>query len=75
MTDFDEDQYSESYWRDRPDNPKNRKLARKQSCGCILCTCEEEQCQNCGAKYCGTHDDRADKIPNPIYEKRYNDNE
>ncbi len=27
-----------------------------QSCGCIICTCEnEEQCQGCGAKTCGYH--------------------
>ena len=42
-----------------------RTLARDQSCGCIVCFCEEEQCQNCGAKNCGTHD--VGKIPNPIY--------
>jgi len=41
-------------------------LAKYQSCGCIVCTCEdEEQCQGCGAQHCGTHP--VGQIPNPVY--------
>ena len=32
-------------------------LAKHQPCGCVLCTCEdEERCHGCGAKNCGTHE-------------------
>lgn len=31
------------------------RLAREQPCGCLVCTCEdEERCHGCGAKNCGT---------------------
>lgn len=31
-------------------------LAKRQPCGCVVCTCEnDDQCQGCGAKHCGTH--------------------
>lgn len=37
-------------------NPE-RNLNKFQSCGCVLCTCEDEiQCHGCGAKNCGTKD-------------------
>jgi hypothetical protein len=33
-----------------------RKLAKHQPCGCVICTCEdEERCHGCGAKNCGNH--------------------
>lgn len=36
-------------------------LAKHQPCGCVICTCEDEQqCQGCGAKHCGN---RADHPP------------
>lgn len=36
--------------------PPNRTLAKFQPCGCVVCTCEnDEQCQGCGAKNCGKH--------------------
>jgi len=42
-------------------------LAKFQKCGCIVCTCEDdEQCQGCGAKHCGTHEVCA--IPDPVFE-------
>ncbi len=42
-------------------------LSRHQPCGCIVCICEnEQQCQGCGAKTCGTHPVGA--IPNPVYD-------
>lgn len=41
-------------------------LAKHQPCGCVICTCEnDEQCQGCGAKNCGSHP--IGKIPNPVY--------
>lgn len=41
-------------------------LHKYQSCGCVICTCEnDEQCQGCGAKHCGTHP--LGEIPHPIY--------
>ena len=41
-------------------------LAKNQSCGCIVCTCgDEERCHGCGAKHCGTHP--VGLIPNPVY--------
>ena len=46
---------------------EQKKLARVQYCGCIVCACEnDEQCLGCGAKHCGTHP--VGEIPNPIYE-------
>jgi hypothetical protein len=46
-----------------------RTLAREQMCGCVVCVCEdEEQCQGCGARHCGTH--RVGQIPNPIFDDR-----
>lgn len=42
-------------------------LSRIQLCGCIICYCEGEQCHNCGAKHCRTHE--VGSIPNPIYNK------
>lgn len=43
-------------------------LAKYQSCGCVICTCEdEEQCHGCGARMCGTHPGKP--IPHPIYER------
>ena len=44
-------------------------LAKHQSCGCVVCTCEDdEQCQGCGARHCGTH--KVGAIPEPIFEDR-----
>jgi len=41
-------------------------LARNQPCGCVVCRCEnDEQCQGCGAKHCGTHP--VGEIPNPKF--------
>jgi hypothetical protein len=41
-------------------------LAKHQPCGCVICTCEdEEKCHGCGAKHCGTHP--VGKIPSPLY--------
>jgi len=38
-------------------------LARNQPCGCVVCQCEDDnQCQGCGAKHCGTHP--VGEIPN-----------
>lgn len=46
---------------------KTKTLAKYQNCGCIICTCEnEDQCQGCGAKHCGTHE--VGNIPNPVYD-------
>ena len=43
-----------------------RALAKHQSCGCVVCTCEDEvQCQGCGAKHCGTHP--VGQIPQPVF--------
>ena len=59
-------------WHDQP-APKPaapvsaRLLAKYQPCGCVICTCEnDEQCQGCGAKHCGTH--AICSIPNPVYQ-------
>ena len=47
---------------------KDPELAKNQSCGCIVCMCEDEdQCQGCGAKNCGTHP--VGEIPNPVYQE------
>lgn len=36
---------------------------KNQSCGCIICTCEdEEQCQGCGAKYCENHNSYGNRL-------------
>ena len=44
-----------------------RRLAKLQQCGCIVCDCVSDlQCHGCGAKHCGTHP--AGQIPNPIYQ-------
>jgi hypothetical protein len=47
-----------------------RLLAKHQPCGCVVCTCENEEepdrCLGCGAKSCGTH--IGAPIPNPVYE-------
>jgi len=44
----------------------NRELARSQSCGCIVCWCEDAvQCQGCGSRSCGNHP--VGEIPNPIF--------
>ena len=41
-------------------------LAKHQSCGCVVCTCEDEvQCQGCGARNCGTHP--VGQIPQPVF--------
>ncbi len=33
-------------------------LAKHQPCGCVICTCEDEQqCRGCGAKHCGNRTD------------------
>lgn len=43
-----------------------RLLARNQPCGCVVCYCEnEDQCQGCGAKNCGTHP--VGDMPSPLY--------
>jgi hypothetical protein len=48
---------------------EERALARNQPCGCVVCTCENEdepdRCLGCGAKHCGTHPVGA--IPSPVY--------
>ena len=32
-------------------------IKKIQSCGCIICTCEDDvQCQGCGSKNCAAHD-------------------
>ena len=41
-------------------------LAKYQPCGCVICTCEGERCDGCGAKWCGAHP--VSETPNPIYE-------
>ncbi len=47
---------------------KEPRLARNQPCGCIICNCEdEERCNGCGSKSCGTHE--VGKIPNPVFEQ------
>jgi hypothetical protein len=51
--------------RNALEQDKQPQLERNQSCGCVVCTCESEQCQGCGAKNCGTHP--AGEILNPIY--------
>lgn len=44
----------------------SRALAQHQPCGCQVCICEDdEQCQGCGAKPCGTHP--VGEIPEPVY--------
>ncbi len=51
----------------KPEQP--RLLARNQPCGCVVCICEDEdQCQGCGGKNCGTHGNS--EIPNPVYEPK-----
>lgn len=49
--------------------PEPRLLARHQPCGCIVCICEdaaeEDQCQGCGAKNCGTHP--PGELPKRVY--------
>lgn len=46
--------------------PESAELARHQPCGCVVCTCEdEERCNGCGAKNCGTHP--VGEIPNPVF--------
>lgn len=43
-----------------------RMLAKTQPCGCVVCTCEDdEKCHGCGAKHCGTHP--IGEIPDPVY--------
>ena len=33
-----------------------RLLVKRQPCGCVICTCEdEEKCQGCGSRHCGAH--------------------
>lgn len=49
-----------------PAEPLNRRLARNQPCGCVICYCkDEERCHGCGAKNCGTHP--PGKFPNPVF--------
>lgn len=55
---------SVSYWMPLPEIPV-KELAKNQPCGCVVCTCDEFQCQGCGAHHCGTHP--VGKIPNPVY--------
>jgi len=43
-------------------------LAKHQACGCVICTCEdneENRCMGCGAKNCGTHP--VGLFPNPTF--------
>lgn len=41
-------------------------LARLQSCGCVVCTCDDdERCHGCGAKNCGKHP--VGQFTNPQY--------
>ena len=45
---------------------RNNLLAKNQDCGCVICTCEnDERCMGCGAKHCGTHP--VGQIPRPKY--------
>ena len=45
----------------------NPPLAKYQKCGCIVCTCDDdEQCHGCGAKHCGTHP--VCDFPDPVFE-------
>ncbi len=48
-------QIAEAAIQDRMDNHTHSSvLERQQPCGCIVCTCEdEERCHGCGAKECG----------------------
>jgi len=42
-------------------------MAKHQPCGCVICTCEDnEQCHGCGAHHCGKHP--IAKFSNPVYE-------
>ncbi len=47
---------------------KQMLLARYQPCGCILCSCENEEnkCRGCGTKHCGNH--ALGELPNPVYD-------
>ena len=40
-------------------------LAKHQPCGCVVCTCESDRCQGCGATHCGKHP--VGEIPNRIF--------
>lgn len=55
-----------SYWAQAHKWDRDVLLAKHQPCGCVVCTCEdEEQCHGCGAKNCGDHP--VGKMPNPVY--------
>lgn len=42
-------------------------LAKHQPCGCVVCTCKDDQrCHGCGAKHCGTHP--VGDLPNPVFD-------
>ncbi len=44
-------------------------LEKYQPCGCIVCTCEnDERCLGCGSKNCGTHP--VGDLPNPVYKPK-----
>lgn len=61
--------YGESVdiWEALRDAARPPLLARYQPCGCQVCVCEnEDQCQGCGAKNCGSHP--VGEIPNPVFE-------
>jgi hypothetical protein len=51
----------EEAWQNQP-----RELAKRQPCGCIICTCwDPVRCHGCGAKHCGTH--ALGEIPSPEF--------
>ena len=45
-------------------------LARYQPCGCIICSCENEEnkCHGCGASHCGNHP--LGELPNPVFDSK-----
>ncbi len=56
----------EAWNRRAPAPEEGQRLAKRQPCGCVVCTCEdEERCSGCGAKSCGTHP--LGKIPSPVF--------
>ena len=50
-------------------NEPEKKLAKHQPCGCVICTCGDHvtKCCGCGAKWCGKHP--VSQIPDKVYEE------
>lgn len=45
-------------------------LAKRQPCGCVICTCEDPvQCHGCGAEHCGKHP--VGEFDAPVYESAH----